>query len=97
MDFFADLLFNFLYEVPWFLHDVNIVWAIVRFGNRIWAGMVVTANPADFKCLSPQLRFCGLIEDVLENGRYSGHTRMLYHMLADQVVRQVGLHTQGNI
>lgn len=62
--------------------------SIKGLGNRIWAGIVVTANPNDFKCLSSYLRFCGLTEDVIKNHKYSRHARMLYHMLADQVVKQ---------
>ena len=62
--------------------------SIKGLGNRIWAGIVVTANPADFKCLSAYLRFCGLTEDVIKNHKYSRHTKMLYHMLAEGILRQ---------
>lgn len=61
---------------------------IKGLGNRIWAGIVVTANPNDFRCLSAYLRFCGLTEDVIKNGKYNRHARMLYHMLAEGVVRK---------
>ena len=62
--------------------------SIKGLGNRIWAGIVVTANPADFKCLSSYLRFCGLTEDVIKNHRYNRHARMLYHMLAEMILRK---------
>ena len=62
--------------------------SIKGLGKRIWAGIVVTANPNDFKCLSAYLRFCGLTEDVIKNHRYSRHARMLYHMLAEETLRK---------
>jgi len=62
--------------------------SIKGLGNRIWTGIVVTANPNDFKCLSAYLRFCGLTEDVIKNGKYNRHARMLYHMLAEGILRQ---------
>ena len=62
--------------------------SIKGLGNRIWAGIVVTANPNDFKCLSAYLRFCGLTEDVIKKGKYNRHARMLYHMLAEGILRQ---------
>jgi len=61
---------------------------IKGLGNRIWAGMMVTANPNDFKCLSAYLRFCGLTDDVVKSQKYNRHARMLYHMLAEQILRQ---------
>jgi len=61
--------------------------SIKGLGNRIWAGIVVTANPNDFKCLSAYLRFCGLTEDVIKTHKYNRHARMLYHMLAEMVMR----------
>lgn len=61
--------------------------AIRGLGNRIWAGIVVTANPSDFKCLSAYLRFCGLTEDAINGHKYSRHARMLYHMLAETVMK----------
>ena len=62
--------------------------SIKGLGNRIWAGIVVTANPNDFKCLSAYLRFCGLTEDVIKNHKYNRHAKMLYHMLAEKVLQQ---------
>lgn len=57
-------------------------------GKRIWVGLMVTADPADFKCLSAYLRFCGLTADVIESHKYNRHARMLYHTLAVSVMRQ---------
>lgn len=62
--------------------------SIKGLGNRIWAGIVVTANPNDFKCLSSYLRFCGLTEDVIKSHKYNRHARMLYHMLAEMILRK---------
>lgn len=62
--------------------------AIKGLGNRIWAGIIITANPTDFRCLSAYLRFCGLTEDVVKSHKYNRHARMLYHMLADEVMKQ---------
>lgn len=62
--------------------------SIKGLGNRIWAGIVVTANPNNFKCLSAYLRFCGLTEDVIKSQKYSRHARMLYHMLAEEILRK---------
>jgi hypothetical protein len=68
-------------EIPQTLH-------IKGLGKRIWAGIFVTANPSNFKCLSAYLRFCGLVNPNSLNNKYNRHARMLYHMLAEQVVRQ---------
>ena len=62
--------------------------SIKGLGDRIWAGIVVTANPVDFKCASAYLRFCGLTEDAIRSHKYNRHARMLYHMLAEGVVRK---------
>lgn len=50
--------------------------------NRIWVGILATANPTDFKCLSSYLRFCGLTHDVKKSKNYNRHAKKLYHMLA---------------
>jgi len=62
--------------------------AIKGLGNRIWAGIIVTANPIYFKNLSAYLRFCGLTGDVIESHKYNRHARMLYHMLAEEILKQ---------
>lgn len=61
---------------------------IKGLGERIWIGIVTTANPKDFKCLSAYLRFCGLTGDVIESNKYNRHAKMLYHMLAEEIVKQ---------
>lgn len=61
---------------------------IKGLGDRIWAGLIVTANPAYFKVLSAYLRFCGLTGDSIKSHKYNRHARMLYHMLADEVMKQ---------
>ena len=62
--------------------------AIKGLGGRIWAGIIVTANPVYFKCLSAYLGFCGLTENAIKSHKYNRHARMLYHMLADEVMKQ---------
>lgn len=62
--------------------------AIRGLGSRIWAGIIVTANPSNFKCLSAYLRFCGLTDDVMKTHKYNRHAKMLYHMLAEEVMKQ---------
>ena len=61
--------------------------AIKGLGQRIWAGIMVTANPFTFKCLSAYLRFCGLTEDVIKSHKYNRHAKMLYHMLAESILK----------
>ena len=63
--------------------------AIKGLGTRIWLGILVTANPGDFKCLSAYLRFCGLTNNTFsETHKYNRHARMLYHMLAGEILKQ---------
>ena len=62
--------------------------AIKGLGQRIWVGIIVTANPSTFKCLSAYLRFCGLTDDVIKSHKYNRHAKMLYHMLAEEVMKQ---------
>ncbi|HUW45141.1 MAG TPA: hypothetical protein VMW50_05025 [Dehalococcoidia bacterium] len=61
--------------------------AVKGLGDRIWAGIIVTANPTQFKCLSAYLRFCGLTSDAVESHKYNRHARMLYHMLAEETMK----------
>jgi hypothetical protein len=61
---------------------------IKGLGARIWTGIMVTADPLNFKCVSSYLRFCGLTADVMNNNKYNRHAKMLYHMLAEQTLRQ---------
>ena len=61
---------------------------IKGLGERLWIGIVITANPKDFKCLSAYLRFCGLTGDVIESNKYNRHAKMLYHLLAEEIVKQ---------
>ena len=61
---------------------------IKGLGPRLWAGIIVTANPANFPNLSSYLRYCGLVNlDQLEH-KWNRHARMLYHMLAEGVMKQ---------
>jgi len=62
--------------------------AIKGLGQRIWLGLMVTCNPSDFKCPSAYLRFCGLTNDVMQTHKYNRHAKMLYHMLAEEVMKQ---------
>lgn len=62
--------------------------AIKGLGQRLWLGIIVTANPSNFKCLSAYLRFCGLTSDVMATHKYNRHAKMLYHMLAEEVMKQ---------
>lgn len=56
-------------------------------GPRIWAGIIITANPANFPTLSSYLRYCGLVNlDQLDH-KWNRHARMLYHLLADEVMK----------
>lgn len=57
-------------------------------GSRIWAGIYITANPTNFLTLSGYLRYCGLVNIDQLNHRWNRHARMLYHMLADEVMKQ---------
>lgn len=61
--------------------------AIKGLGQRLWLGILVTANPSNFKCLSAYLRFCGLTSDVMATHKYNRHAKMLYHMLAEEVMK----------
>lgn len=61
---------------------------IKGLGPRIWAGIFITANPANFPTLSSYLRYCGLVNlDQLDH-KWNRHARMLYHMLAEEVMKQ---------
>jgi len=62
--------------------------AIKGLGQRLWLGILVAANPTNFKCLSAYLRFCGLTSDVMASHQYNRHAKMLYHMLAEEVMKQ---------
>lgn len=61
---------------------------IKGLGQRLWLGIIVTANPTNFKCLSAYLRFCGLTSDVMATHKYNRHAKMLYHLLAEEVMKQ---------
>ena len=57
---------------------------IKGLGDRLWAGLLVVAHPKRFPTLGAYLRFCGL----KQGNRYNRHARMLYYLLAKEVVMQ---------
>lgn len=57
-------------------------------GPRLWAGIYITANPANFPSLSSYLRYCGLVDKEQLGTRWNRHARMLYHLLAEEVMKQ---------
>lgn len=61
---------------------------IKGIGRRLWIGLMVTANPKDFKSLCSYLRFCGLTGDVIQTHKYNRHARMLYHLFAEKIVQK---------
>lgn len=61
---------------------------IKGLGPRLWAGIFITANPINFPTLSTYLRYCGLVNLDQLDYKWNRHARMLYHMLADEVIRQ---------
>lgn len=60
---------------------------IKGLGKRLWVGILITANPQNFKCLSAYLRYCGLVNLESLNYKYNRHAKMLYHLLAEEIVR----------
>jgi len=61
---------------------------IKGLGPRLWAGIIITANPANFPTLSRYLRYCGLVDKEQLGTRWNRHASMLYHMLAESVMKQ---------
>ncbi len=61
---------------------------IKGLGVRIWIGLMITANPMNFKAMSSYLRFCGLTGDVIQNHKYNRHAKSLYHMLSEQILKR---------
>lgn len=57
-------------------------------GKRLWAGIFVTANPTNFPTLSSYLRFCGLVNREQLGTKWNRHASMLYHLLAEEVMKQ---------
>lgn len=60
---------------------------IKGLGPRLWAGIYITANPVNFLSLSSYLRYCGLVNIDQLNHKWNRHARMLYHMLADEIMK----------
>jgi hypothetical protein len=61
---------------------------IKGLGKRIWVGILITAHPRQFPCLSAYLRFCGLTKDSKESRKYNRHIRSLYFMLSEEIMRK---------
>lgn len=57
-------------------------------GPRLWAGIYITANPINFLTLSSYLRYCGLVDKEQIGTKWNRHACMLYHMLAEEVMKQ---------
>ena len=57
-------------------------------GPRLWAGIYITANPANFPTLSRYLRYCGLVSKEQIGTKWNRHACMLYHLLAEEVMKQ---------
>lgn len=60
---------------------------IKGLGKRLWAGIYITANPASFPRLSSYLRYCGLVDKEQLGTKWNRHARMLYHLLAEEVMK----------
>lgn len=60
---------------------------IKGLGPRIWAGIFIKANPVNFPTLSRYLRYCGLVDQKQLGTKWSRHARMLYHLLAESVMK----------
>lgn len=60
---------------------------IKGLGPRLWAGIYITANPTNFPRLSSYLRYCGLVDKKQLGTKWNRHAGMLYHMLADEVMK----------
>jgi len=56
-------------------------------GPRLWAGIIITANPANFPNLSSYLRYCGLVNLDQLNHKWNRHANSLYRMLAEEVMK----------
>lgn len=61
---------------------------IKGLGPRLWAGIYITANPANFPTLSSYLRYCGLVDKEQLGTRWNRHACMLYHLLAEEVMQK---------
>jgi len=68
---------------------------IKGLGRNLWIGIVITANPIYFPCLSAYLRYCGLVNLQSLRGatakgktfrKYNRHANQLYRLLADSIV-----------
>ena len=79
-----DLLSTVISNVPEIPSELD---NIKGLGNRLWAGIIITANPVYFKTLSRYLRFCGLVGKEQLNHKYNRHARMLYRLLAEQIMK----------
>lgn len=55
-------------------------------GPRYIGGILIKAAPRRFPSLSAYLRYCGLKASSVTTGRYSRHSRALYHQLATSVI-----------
>jgi len=60
---------------------------IKGLGPRLWAGIYITANPANFPTLSSYLRYCGLVDKEQIGIKWNRHASMLYHLLAEEVMK----------
>jgi len=68
---------------------------IKGLGRNLWVGILITANPIYFPCLSAYLRYCGLVDLKLLRGitskgktfrKFNRHANKLYRLLADSVM-----------
>lgn len=72
---------NYIPQMPARLHRIK------GMGERLWAGIMVTADPTNFPTLSRYLRFCGLVDRKQLEHKFNRHARALYYLLADGIVK----------
>ena len=60
---------------------------IKGLGEGIWASILATANPINFKTLSRYLRFLGFVDKEQIGSKFNRLAKRNYYLLADQIIR----------
>lgn len=70
-----------------FKHEISLFKDIKGLGKRYVFGLMLTANPLDFKTISRYLSYCGLVNKEHTKNRYNRSALSLFYQITKELVQ----------
>ena len=72
--------------VKYFKHEISLFKDIKGLGERYIFGIMLSANPLDFKTISRYLMYCGLVSREQSKNKYNHSTLGLFYQISKEVI-----------